>query len=273
MSLVMPKATRLVTARRVPKMRGIGLRSVPPVREQGDNEAGSVPCEQLRISIIIPALNEAGSIAATIKRAASPVTKEVIVVDGGSSDGTTDIAASCGAKVYQSSPGRASQMNFGATIATGDILLFLHADTLLPDNFHLDIIKIINQAKAVAGAFRFRLDMPGPVPRLVEFFTNLRSRFWRLPYGDQAIFLSRHNFNRIGGYPQEPILEDVLLVNRLKKIGKIKIASAAVITSGRRWRKLGIIKTTLINQKIMLGYLFGLSPQLLKGWYGIGKKG
>lgn len=223
------------------------------------------------ISVIIPALNEADNITATIRRAAGPATREIIVVDGGSRDGTAGIAASCGALVCTSAPGRAAQMNFGAQMARGEIFLFLHADTILPENFHRQIKKIIAQPETAAGAFRFGLDLPGPAARVIVFFTNLRSRVWQLPYGDQAIFTSRRNFNEIGGYPHEPILEDFLLIKRLQKLGKISIAATAVLTSGRRWRRLGIVKTTLINQKIMLGYLFGLAPQLLKGWYGIGK--
>jgi len=226
----------------------------------------------LSISVIIPALNEADNIAKTIQRAASPATREIIVVDGGSQDSTKHIASSCGAKVYQSPPGRAHQMNFGARKASGDIFLFLHSDTLLPEKFYLQINKVVNQPDTAAGAFLFKLDISGPGPRLIEFFTNLRSRFWQLPYGDQAIFTTHQNFNTVGGYPEVPILEDVLLIKKLKKLGGIKTTSKAVITSGRRWQKLGLVKTTLINQKIMLGHLFGLSPQFLKSWYRIGEK-
>ncbi len=229
--------------------------------------------QTLNISIIIPALNEACSISRTIQQAQKAANGEIIVIDGGSRDATRDIAGSKGVKVRQSEAGRAVQMNCGVREARGDILLFLHADTLLPDNFQPQILQIMKRSDTVAGAFRFAIDLPGVAARLVEFFTNLRSRLWQLPYGDQAIFVRRADFNKIGGYPEEPILEDVLLIKKLQKLGKIKIAETSVITSGRRWQEVGIFKTTLINQKIMLGYLFGLSPKLLKGWYRIGKKG
>ncbi len=228
--------------------------------------------QTLNISVIIPALNEADSIASTIQQATGSATGEIIVVDGGSRDATMDIAASAGAVVLQSESGRAVQMNYGAGEAMGDILLFLHADTLLPNNFQHQILQVMQRPDTVAGAFRFAIDLPGVTARLLEFFTNLRSRLWQLPYGDQAIFVRRMDFNKIAGYPEEPIIEDVLLIKKLQKLGKIKIAETSVTTSGRRWQELGILKATLINQKIMLGYLFGVSPKLLKSWYRIGKK-
>ncbi len=232
----------------------------------------STPPATSNISVIIPTLNEADNIAKTIQRAASPATSEIIIADGGSTDATINIAASCGAKVLSSAPGRAVQMNHGAAAAQGHILLFLHADTLLPQNFHNQIIKIINTPGTAAGAFHFAIDLPNRAARLIEFSTNIRSKLWQLPYGDQAIFLKHQLFNKIGGYHIEPILEDVILIKQLKQQGHIRIAPGVTITNSRRWRELGLIKTTLINQKIMLGYLLGLPPQLLKGWYRIDKK-
>lgn len=227
----------------------------------------------LNISVIIPVLNEEHYIARTVQAAASPDTREVIVVDGGSCDATISIAAASGAKVLSSSAGRATQMNAGAEAATGEILLFLHGDTLLPDNFSTQIIDIINRPATAAGAFRFAVDLPGLPARVIEMSVNWRAKTWQLPYGDQAIFLKRHLFKEIGAYDPVPILEDVILIRKLKKRARIRITPGAVITSGRRWRKLGILRTTLINQKIMLGYLlFGLSPQHLKSWYRVGKK-
>ncbi|HFQ80901.1 MAG TPA: glycosyltransferase [Desulfobacterales bacterium] len=226
----------------------------------------------LDISIIIPALNEAGNIARTLRAAAVPGIKEIIVVDGGSTDDTMTIAQDNGAIIHRSPAGRARQMNHGAEAARGGIFLFLHADTLLPPDFQHHIMRIMRQPNTAAGAFRFAMDRRGRGNRLVEVGTNLRTRLLQLPYGDQAIFVSSVLFKKAGGYASQPILEDVLLIKALKKYGRIRIAPVAAITSDRRWQRLGLFKTTLINQAIMAGYLLGLPPQLLKGWYRIGKK-
>ncbi len=226
----------------------------------------------LDISIIIPTLNEADNIDRTLRAAAAPEVREIIVVDGGSTDNTLTIARAHGAIIHHSPAGRARQMNHGAEAARGTILLFLHADTLLPPGFQHHITQIMRQPNTAAGAFRFAIDRPGIGSRLVEAGTNLRTRLLHLPYGDQAIFVNGDLFKKIGGYPPQPILEDVLLIRALRQYGRIRTTPAAAITSGRRWQRLGLLGTTLINQAIMLGYLFGLPPQLLKGWYRIGKK-
>ncbi len=226
----------------------------------------------LDISIIIPALNEAGNIAHTLRAAAAPEVREIIVVDGGSSDDTMAIAQANGAMIHRSPAGRARQMNHGAEAARGSIFLFLHADTLLPPDFQHHITRIMRQPNTAGGAFRFAIDSQGMGCRLVEAGTNLRTRLLRLPYGDQAIFVNSILFKKAGGYAPQPILEDVLLIKALKQYGRIRIAPAAAVTSDRRWQRLGLLKTTLINQAIMTGYLFGLSPQFLKGWYRVGKK-
>ncbi len=226
----------------------------------------------LDISIIIPTLNEAGNIAPTLRAAAAPEVREIIVVDGGSTDDTLAIAQANGAIIRRSPAGRARQMNHGAEAAQGVILLFLHADTLLPPDFQHHITQIMQQPNTAAGAFRFAMSSRGTGSRLVEAGTNLRTRLLRLPYGDQAIFVNSALFKKAGGYAPQPILEDVLLIKTLKKYGRIRIAPAAAITSDRRWQRLGLFKTTLINQAIMTGYLFGLPPKLLKSWYRIGKK-
>jgi rSAM/selenodomain-associated transferase 2 len=224
------------------------------------------------ISIIIPTRNEAPTIAATMERAAHGEVLEVLVVDCGSSDGTADIARRHGARVIPSAPGRGRQMNLGADQARGEILLFLHGDTLLPPDFAPQLQSLLQQPDVVAGAFSLAIDLPGAKVRLVERVANLRSSFLQLPYGDQGIFLYRRKFFEAGGYQEEPILEDVLLIKRLKRLGRIAIAPSAVLTSGRRWQRLGVLRTTLINQAIMLGHLVGIPPQRLKRWYGIFQK-
>jgi rSAM/selenodomain-associated transferase 2 len=224
------------------------------------------------ISIIIPTRNEASTLQATIERAQHDCVLEVIVVDGNSVDETRAIAQQLGARLLDSTPGRARQMNAGAAVAKGEILLFLHADTLLPADFATHITDILARPGISAGAFSLAIDLPGTATRLLEKAVHFRSTFLQMPYGDQTIFLYRQKFVEIGGYPEEPILEDVLLLQRLKRLGRIGIATSTALTSGRRWKQLGLIKTTLINQGIILGHLLGLSPQRLQRWYGISQK-
>ncbi len=220
-----------------------------------------------KISIIIPVLNEAIAISRAIKRLGDASDVEIIVVDGGSQDETVNLAKSFSVKVLCTTPGRASQMNAGAAIATGDILLFLHGDTILPDNFDILIRQTLQDSKVMAGAFELRIDSQRLGVRLIERMVNLRSHFLSMPYGDQAIFLKASIFQDIGGFPNLPIMEDFELIRCLRKQGKIAIIPVTVITSGRRWEKLGLVKTTLINQLIVAGYLLGIPPEELVGWY------
>ena len=222
-----------------------------------------------KISIIIPVLNEAATIARTLSHLEDGDNLEVIVVDGGSIDETTELAGSRGAKakVVQSNPGKAIQMNTGAATAAGDILVFLHADTLLPEDFSHQIVSALNQNGVAAGAFRLTIDSSGAGIRIIECMANLRSRFLRLPYGDQALFVRKTLFDEIGGFPDLPIMEDFILVRRLKRKGKIVIAPAAVVTSPRRWQHLGIFKTWLINQLIIIAYYLGIPPERLTRLY------
>ncbi len=220
-----------------------------------------------KISIIIPTLNEVGNIKEAIAITQPSTNVEVIVVDGGSQDDTVAIAQSLGVKVILSSPGRAAQMNAGAVAASGDILLFLHADTRLPIGFD-DMIRIaLQQSGTVAGAFKLRIDASLLSLRWVEWGVNARSHFWQMPYGDQAFFLTREVFQQIGGFPELPIMEDFELMRRLKSIGRIVIIPTPVITSARRWLQKGVFKTTLLNQIVIIAYLLGVSPERIRRWY------
>jgi len=220
-----------------------------------------------KISIIIPALNEAGNIADAIVTTQANTNIEVIVVDGGSQDDTVAIAQSLGVKVISSSPGRALQMNAGAVAASGEILLFLHADTRLPADFDVMIRTALQRPRIVVGAFTLRIDASHWGMHLVEWGVKWRSHFWQMPYGDQAIFITKAVFQQIGCFPELPIMEDFELIRRLKRIGKIAIVPVPVITSARRWLKKGIFKTTLINQIVIMAYLLGVSPERIRSWY------
>jgi len=220
------------------------------------------------ISIIIPTLNEEENIAGCLASCSTSPDMEMIIVDGGSRDRTAQIARSCGAKVIQLAPGRARQMNVGAKSATGDLLLFLHADTRLPQGFAHSVRQTLSLPGAVAGAFEFRLDATSPGLRLVERVTNWRSRYLQMPYGDQGIFVRSSLFHEVGGFPDLPIMEDFAFIRRLKKKkrGRVHTASLPAITSARRWRVLGIWNTTLINQLVILAYYLGISPARINHW-------
>lgn len=219
------------------------------------------------ISMVMPALNEADNIAESLSSIGRGRIKEVIVVDGGSHDSTVTIAKTMGATVINSSPPRSRQLNLGATEATGDVLLFLHADTRLPDNFDRHILNCMAQPNIMAGAFELGIDSPIPVLRFIERSANWRSRHLKSPYGDQAIFMLSEVFHQAGGFPDIPIMEDLELIRRLRKKGKIVTLPVSVLTSPRRWQNFGILKTTLINKLIVAAYFMGISPETLARFY------
>lgn len=223
--------------------------------------------KEKNISVIMPALNEAENIAESLSSTGQGKIKEVIVVDGGSRDDTVSIAKKMGATVISSSPPRSRQLNLGAKEATGEVFLFLHADTRLPDHFDRLILSRMTQPGIVAGAFELRIDSPIPVLRFIERSVNWRSRHLKSPYGDQAIFLLSSVFHQTGGFPDMPIMEDLELIRRLRKRGKIVTLPAPVFTSPRRWQNFGILRTTVMNNLIVAAYFMGISPDMLARWY------
>lgn len=200
---------------------------------------------------------------------------EVIVVDGGSGDNTVQIAESFGVKVLSASANRAVQMNIGAKAATGDILLFLHADTVLPARFDTMIAKALFAGSKsnslgkvpLAGAFKLRIDAPQLSLRLIEFGINWRSHWLQMPYGDQAIFLKTYTFYALSGFPDIPIMEDFEFMLHLRQLGRIVIIPVPVLTSARRWQKLGVLKTTLINQVAIIAYFLRIPLKKIAQWY------
>lgn len=226
----------------------------------------------LRISVIIPVLNEAAGIETCLRQLLRVAPTEgdrleVIVVDGGSRDQTCEIVGQFPVKLRQTAAGRGLQMNQGAAIATGDILLFLHSDTQLPDSFIAEIEQTLAKPGVIAGAFPLRIDDPRPSLRWIERAVQWRSQYLELPYGDQAIFLRRRDFVTVGGYAEVAIMEDYALIQRLKRHGKIALTQQPVLTSARRWQTLGIWRTTGINQLMILGYHLGIPPSTLRQWY------
>lgn len=219
------------------------------------------------ISIIIPARNEAENISRLVPGLLTVPGIEVLVVDGNSSDGTAATAVGLGVRVFSADPDRASQMNIGAGMARGDILLFLHADTSLAPGFAPQVRAALGQPGVAAGAFRFAVAGKGWGLRLIEKFVNLRARFLQLPYGDQALFIRADLFASLGGFPPLPVMEDFAMIRRLKQRGRITILSLAATTSARRWEKLGVLRTTLVNQAMVIGFLLGVNPRKLAEWY------
>jgi rSAM/selenodomain-associated transferase 2 len=221
------------------------------------------------ISVIIPTLDEEACLGRCIEsvRSEGP-SVEIIVADGGSRDRTSEVAGRFpGVKIIRTERGRGSQMNAGASHAGGDILLFLHADTVLERGWMQELSSVLGETSVIGGAFTFAIDSPLPKYRMVEAWVAMRCRVFRLPYGDQAIFIKKDIFRRLGGYQNIPLMEDVDLVRQMKRTGEVILLEKKAVTSGRRWVSKGLLRTAAINQMTMLLYLLGVSPQRLAKLY------
>ncbi len=220
-----------------------------------------------KISVIIPVLNEARYLPDTI-RAIRRDADEAIVVDGGSDDGSMQVAAELGVdRVVQTMAGRANQLNYGAGVAEGDIFVFLHADTLLSPNALNEVRLVMENSCAVGGAFRLRIASARRLVRWVAPMVNLRTRLLRLPYGDQGIFIRRHAFEMMSGFQALPIMEDVDLVQRMRKRGRLVLLRSTATTAARRWEANGVLRTTLINWVAALAFRVGVPPGRISSFY------
>ncbi|NQT68956.1 MAG: glycosyltransferase family 2 protein [Desulfobacteraceae bacterium] len=224
-----------------------------------------------QISIIIPVFNESRIINSTIEHLYtldSSDTVEIIVVDGSPHGETINTVTNADVKKVLGEKSRGSQMNQGAALANGDVVLFLHADTLLSHDALDQIFTATKQHDIVGGAFDLGIQSEKNIFRLIAKVASIRSRLTRIPYGDQAIFLKKRFFDHIGGFKDIPIMEDVELMQRVKKTGKkIKFISRRVQTDSRRWEKEGIVYCTLRNWSIRTLYLLGVPPEKLKKFY------
>jgi rSAM/selenodomain-associated transferase 2 len=220
----------------------------------------------MNLSIIIPSLNEESVIENTLKSLAD-YSLEIIVVDGGSSDNTIDISQRYTSHVLSTPPFRGLQQDKGARYAGGDVLLFLHADTLLPGGFINIIEKIVDDPKFAFGAFCLSIYPSTPMLKLISLAANIRSVLFKLPYGDQAIFMRKTTYLASGGFRNLPVMEDVDLISRIKKLGRFKLVRKNIVTSARRWQKEGLLFTTLRNWLLIIRYFMGESPRSLLRYY------
>jgi len=228
-----------------------------------------------KLSVIVPMLNEERAIASTLDAIAagssgSPLIVEVIVVDGGSSDRSREEARPRCARLVVTRRGLACQMNAGAAAAKGDALVFVHADTLVPPTFAGDIAAALADPAVVGGRFDLRLDDDAPMLRLIGWLISARSRLSGTGTGDQTIFVRREVFERLGGYRDIALCEDLDLARRLKRVGRVACLRSRVTTSARRWRKGGVLATTARMWFIRIAFLLGVSPSRLAHLYNRG---
>lgn len=224
-----------------------------------------------KISIIIPTLHEADGINAALdrlERLNSPVPFEIIVVDGAEEADTLAAIRARNIVRIRSDRGRARQMNAGAAAASGDVLIFLHADTLLPRNGLQSIAELMALRNHVAGAFSLGVNSARAVFRITEQYAALRTRVTRIPFGDQAIFMRKEYFEKLGGYRDIPVMEDVEIMRRIKKRkDRLCILDDKVLTSARRWEREGVVCCTLRNWLLQALYAFGVPPERLAKLY------
>jgi len=222
----------------------------------------------MSLSVIIPMLNEERSIGATLDaiRIGAPGA-EIIVVDGGSTDDSVELARARDAQVLSAERGRARQMNAGAKAAQGSVLVFIHADTKVPTTFASDISVALANPEVVGGRFDVQLDESSMAFRLLGKLISLRSRIMRSATGDQAIFVRRDIFSAVGGFREIDLCEDVDFARRLKRIGRVACLRSRVVTSTRRWRRNGLIRTVFKMWLIKSLFLAGVSPARLRRYY------
>ena len=220
----------------------------------------------MKVSVVIPALNEESNIARAIASGWAAGADEVVVADGGSVDQT--IANCDGAtSVTQCAAGRALQMNAGVEVADGDVIVFLHADNWFAENSLSQMRECLSDGRVVGGSFRQRIEADGARYRLLEWGNAFRAKWLRLPYGDQAIFVRRKDFDELGGFPEIPLMEDVTLMRALRKRGRLALLDGPVHISARRWQKHGVVRQTMRNWWILTKHRLGADPHDLVQYY------
>ncbi len=224
------------------------------------------PCD---ISVVIPTLNEAETIGESVRSALLAGAGQIIVSDGGSHDDTLAIAAAAGAtETVRSLRGRGVQLNAGSVFARGEFVVFLHADSRLDsDSLNQICHAVQSKPSLVWGAMRQRIDSEQLIYRLLEY-GNARRVTWRgLPFGDQAVFVRRSEYKRVGGFPEVQLMEDIELAQNLRKIQWPLLISGHVVVSSRRWQTKGVLRQTVLNQLLQIGHAVGVSPDRLAKHY------
>ncbi len=221
----------------------------------------------MNISVVLPVLNEEQSIRGTLQSLIRLTPYEIIVVDGGSRDRTLEICKEFAVDVMHAERGRARQMNVGARRASGEVLLFLHADTRLPQSALNDIAAALSDSRYLGGRFDVELECAHWMLKIVGTLINCRSRATKVATGDQALFVRREVFDRMGGFPDIPLMEDIAFCRALKRIGGVACLRSRVITSARRWERDGVWRTIFKMWSLKVCYLAGVSPMRLKRFY------
>ena len=221
----------------------------------------------VRISVLIPALNEAAIISAVVQHAKDALPEqELIVIDGNSVDDTATIAATQ-AKVLRSSRSRGASLNEAAALAVGDVVLFLHADTRLPNDAYTEILRVLRDSHVVGGAFRFSFDERSAIARVIAAWVNLRSRSFNVFFGDQALFIRKDVFLRAGGFRDWNLMEDFEILHRLRRLGTLRLTRSAIATSARRHVEDGWLRTMGTVWLVTWLHFFGVSPDTLAALY------
>lgn len=224
---------------------------------------------RMLVSIVVPVLNElevlqemAESLTLLLREGV-----EVVVVDGGSTDGSVALARAAGLRVLEATRGRARQLNTGAAATRGDVLLFLHADTKLPEHAVRLVLHALKAGERVWGRFDVQIEGRSPMLRIVAWLMNARSRLTGIATGDQAIFVARRAFESVGGFPDQPLMEDIELSRRLRRVSRPICLAERVTTSGRRWERNGVWRTIWLMWRLRLSYWLGASPSELAARY------
>lgn len=226
---------------------------------------GDAAQRDLFVSVIIPTWNEVAALREAVESARDP-SAEVLVVDGGSSDGTVELASRLDVRLVRSMRGRGVQLGAGARAAAGEVLLFLHADGVLPRGYVDDVRRALSDPECVLGAFRLSIDAEGRAFRMIERGANLRSRWLRMPYGDQGLFVRASAYGATGGFAELVAMEDIDLVRRVRRLGKVCTMESHVRASARSWLRHGILRFTLCNLISATGFMLGVPPARIANW-------
>ncbi len=231
--------------------------------------AAIAPAMTVQLSIVMPVLNEAANLPATFQALAAYTARgtQLIVADGGSTDGTVALAQRAGATVVPAPRGRALQMNAGAQQASGEVLLFLHADTSLPADADQLMAEALAMHSAVWGRFDVHISGDSKMLPVVAALMNQRSRWTGIATGDQALFMTRAAFDAVGGFPAQPLMEDIEISKRLRQLSRPACLPAKVVTSGRRWETRGVWRTIFLMWRLRFAYWRGVAPERLADLY------